>query len=426
MVKRIPPMNRPVSARRGSGASKLSAILLATLMASLALLGVLQLLPKSVYPPASAGAWSECLPHLETAIEAALGQRPFNASNLVASGWTRLAPDRYLKTNAVAGGGYAVTMSAHQPFEIMATGFVRTAGTTKTVQRAVRVAAFDVPAFRFAVLVRDQLELKGSNIRFDSFDSRDPVNSPSGLYVAANARDKADTACLSGMPGTFEIGNGAIFGRALTGAGGSVAYGPAGAVGSRTWHLKHEDGIEPGWSRSHTAASFPEVSPPFAATTPPGGIGTVMDGVTYDQVFDNGNVRISALNGRTLVTGLAVVHVTGDIDAELITIRPGAHLLLYGGGASARFNKVDNQSKLAGHLIYFGLPANTSLSLNGDWIGVVCAPNCDLSLRDSIVIHGSIYARSLTATAGMLLHYDEALGAATHAVRPVVASWTEL
>lgn len=419
-------MNRPAAQPRDSRASLFPAILAATLLASLALLGGLQLLPKSVYPPASAEAWSECLPLIETAIEEALGQRPFNSSNLVASGWTRMAPDRYLKTNALAGGGYAVTMSAHQPYEIMATGYVRTAGTTKTVQRAVKVAAFDAPALRLAVLVRDRLELKGNNVRIDSFDSRDPVNSPSGLYLAANARDKADTACLSGVSGTFDLGNGDILGCALTGSGGSVDHGPTGAVGSRTWQRKNQHGIEPGWSRIYTNGSTPEVVPPLAAALPPGGIGIEFDGVTYDQVFDNGNFRMSSLNGRTLVTGLAVVYVTGDIDAELITIQPSAHLLLYGGGASTRFTSVDNQSKLASHLTYFGLPANTALSLNCDWMGVVYAPNCDLIIRDSIVICGSICARSLTAKGGIQLHFDEALGASTKAVRPVIASWTEL
>lgn len=369
-------MNRPANHPRGSGANPLPAILLGTLLASLALLGVLQLLPKSVYPPASAGAWSECLPHVETAIEEALSRRPFNSSNLVACGWTRIGPDRYLKTNALAGGGYAVTMSAHQPYEIMATGYVHLAGTTKTVRRAVMVSAFDAPAIPFAVLVRDRSEVKGNDVRIDRFDSRDPVNSPMGLYVAANAREQA--------------------------------------------------GIEPGWSRIHAQTTFPDVVPPFSAAMRPGEIGRQFDGVTYDQVFDHGSYMMSSLTGRTLVTGLAVVYVTGDIDAELITLRPGAHLLLYGGGASTRFTSVDNQSKLAGHLIYLGLPANTSLSLNSDWIGIVYAPNCHLNAGEGIEICGRICVKSLTANGGMRLHFDEALGASTNTVHPVIASWREL
>lgn len=391
MVKNTPQANRPAGRHRGFDADTLSVVLLATLGASIALLGVLQILPKSTYPVVNTETWTACLPYVETAIEEALNHRSSHSSNLAANGWAQTSAERYLKTNTLAGGGYAVTMSARPAFDILGTGYVRVAGTSKIVQRAVRVSALDVPVFRFALMIRDHPDLDSDSVHIDSFDSRDPINSPSGRYVAVNARNKAKVACLAGA---FDIRNVELPDRVLTRSGGPK---PA----------------------------MPEVMPPFSTAMPPR-TGIQFDGVTYDRVFDSGNFMTTSLTGKSLVTGFAVVLVAGDINADLITIQTNAFLQLYGGGASTEFSRVDNQSKLASHLIYFGLPSNASLNLSTDWIGVVCAPDCDLSLMDGTDICGSICVRSLAPKGRFKLHYDEALGASTNSIRSIITSWTEL
>lgn len=347
----------------------LPGLLSATLVAGLALLALLQILPKPVYPVASSELWMACLPYVEAGVEEALKSRGFDSSSLMAGGWTTTSGGRHGKTNTLAGGGYAVNMSSGAAYEILCSGYVRVPGTARTVQRTARINAQDLPAFRFALLTRDPLDV--GHVRIDSFDSRDPINSPSGRYVASNARDRAVVA------------------------------------------------------RVEHPLTFPDVPPPPADGLPSGGTGTTVGGVIYDQVFAQGSYKLSSLNGKSLVTGLAIVQITGDINADLIVIQTNAWLRLY-GGAATRIGQVDNQSRLASHLLYFGLPGNTSLSLGSGWVGVVCAPDGELSVKDGGDFCGSLCVRSLVAEGGFKLHYDEALGVSTNGIRSIITSWTEL
>src|SRR6185436_9017367 len=120
----------------------------------------------------------------------------------------------------------------------------------------VRVTA-DVANPFSGLILRQELDMAGGKARIDSYDSRDPLKSTGGKYDPAKASDKANVACMSGLPGDLDVGSGEIWGRAIVGPGGSVRTSGSGAVGSKTWHTLGRSGVEPGWFRTDNNLSLP-------------------------------------------------------------------------------------------------------------------------------------------------------------------------
>ena len=412
------------SARRQCAGNTLFVALFTALIIGSALFTFLRIATNQHQLVARSETWNACLAYAEAGIEEALSHCSYNSSNMVSNGWVLTATNRYAKSNALAGGWYIVTISTNRSFDITSTGYVFMPGTSNAVRRTVKITTVDTPAFRAAMLLRDSLQMKGNNVRIDSFDSRNLIKFPLGLYNSANAGDKADVAVSSGKPHSFDINNGDIWGRAIMGPGAMIVNGPNGCIGSVAWQSSPGSGVQPGWSRTDFNLSIPDVVAPFPAGSATGPASGTVDGKSYDWVFGNGNYWMASMSGKAIVTGIAVVYVSGTISPNSLTIKTNAYLRLYGGGATTLAN-VDNQSNLADHLFYFGLPSNTSLSLDNDWIGLIYAPNTDLSFTGGNDLCGSICAKSVDIKGNFKLHYDEALGSSTNGIHFVITSWTE-
>ncbi len=304
------------------------------------------------------------------------------------------------------------------------------------ISRTVWVNATLPGLFSKGLVAKGQIDLRGNNVQTDSFDSSDPAYSTNGRYDPAKKKDKGDVATNSSLTNSLSVGNAKIIGKVSTGPEGVVGIGPNGTVGSLAWHVSGNKGIEPGWSSDDMDVEFPDVQAPFSSAPQP--VGGTVNGVTYDYIITSGNWKISSqtLKGKVLVTGEATVLVTSEIaftGQDFLKIQPNASLKLYMAGEKTRLGGqgVLNESGKAENFYYFGLPANTSLSLSGNasFTGALYAPQATFTLggggNNTYDFVGAAVANTIKLNGHFNFHYDENLAKVGPSRGYVITAWHE-
>jgi hypothetical protein len=159
----------------------------------------------------------------------------------------------------------------------------------------------------------------------------------------------------------------------------------------------------------------------------------------YDYVLSSGDYYLSSLSGSVYVGGDARLAVNGSIDmsggAEFTIANSGAKIQVYCGGSSCSVsgNAVINKSGLAGNFILYCTPGVTSMALNGngEFVGVLVAPNVDIRMNgggksSTVDFTGALVVNSVTMNGHFNFHYDEALGHLPGNGRVLVTSWEEI
>ena len=402
-------------------------------------------------------AWNACMPIIEAGVEEAMahlnnsGHSSYNVDGWAQSGST------YSRSRTIGDDFYDVSISLTNVYRpvIWCTGYCRAPALvaqaqgplmaaanidvrgTDYIRRAVQVFAAKQGRFTKAMVARQRISMNGNNILTDSFDSTDPEYSTGGLYDPAKAKDGGDVATLSGLNSALGVGNANIKGRVQTGPGGTVDVGANGVVGSLAWHAAGKTGIQPGWWFDDLNMSFEDVEKPSLGGSLLPGSGTVT-GLVYKYLLNGGKFALSALNissrERIAVTGPSTLIVEGDVDVRgAIDILPGGSLNLYVGGASAYIGGAGvNNTGTASNFVYYGLPTNTKLVLpsNGDFTGVLYAPNATLALNGGgsapVNFSGACVMNSIAVNGHYKFHFDEALKAHGPWLDYVIYAWTEL
>jgi hypothetical protein len=408
---------------------------------------------------------------IEAGLEDALSQlNTHGSTNLACDGWTVTADGIYYPSTVkrtVGDNYYVITItnfnqgssnnfpiiesrgyvnmpvlvsSANQPFlGVLGSPSVTTSGS---LIRGVRCTTKPEYVFSKGMVAKGQIDLKGNNIKTDSFDSTDPTYSTNGLYTQSKAKANGDVATDSGLTNSLNVGNANVWGHVSTGPGGSVDIGPQGCVGDTNFQAQASNNgkIEPGYFTDDMNVDFPDVKVPFSGGfTPSNG---QVGGTNYDYVLSGGNYRNSSSfsmdsTKKMIVTGNSSWYVGGNFSLSgnaTIIIAPGASLKLYvNGSTSIGGNGIANQSGNAMNFMYYGTTNNTSISLSGNasFIGTIYAPSAALTLNGGGL--STLYdftGASITSTVQfdghVNFHYDEALGKLGPFRGFIVTSWNEL
>ena len=128
---------------------------------------------------------------------------------------------------------------------------------------------------------------------------------------------------------------------------------------------------------------------------------------------------MSTFNGGSgIVTGHASIHVRNVFNlsgSDRLVIAPGASLRLYVGAPSAVIEGggIVNQTGYATNFQYYGLAANTSVTLSGNsLIGTLYAPGAEFvfnSMTGSNQLSGAVVSRTVSVSGSAQIHFDERL-----------------
>lgn len=377
-------------------------------------------------------AWNGAMAVAEAGLEEALAHLQRNyPSNLLSQGW-RLDGTNIIKTNSLPRSYYVVRTSLDPNPVVVSSGFMQFAGEPVYLSRTLEVQTVQTSLVTHAFASKLEVTLNGHNVYADSYDSTDPLYSaPGGLYDPNKAKDGGDIATNLGIEDAFDAGNAIIRGRVSTGPDGTADLGPNAVVGSTSWHSSGNTGAQAGWITDDSNVLMPPIdTPDMSGGFTPGG-GTV-NGTNYNVILGSDKYVLSKLSGKVLVVGDATLLVTSTINLtgpDFISILPTGSLKLYMAGRTANIGGlgVINQSSQASKFTYYGLPSNAKLAIsgNGQFAGVIYAPDTDVTLNGNGDVYGAMITKTLTANGDFQYHFDEALKASRQFTWFKVTRWEE-
>ncbi len=460
-------------------ASALVATLLICAVLGVSVVGYLSLISQQNALSMRSQAWNMAIAVVEAGIEEGLEHLNADHADLATYGW-ELANGVYTRSNTLPdGNNYVVTIDVttdpNHP-SIVSRAYMTSLALAQSapavffadigsqpvslppVTRAVRVTCKKGSLFLAALVARGTVNLNGNGIITDSFDSSDPNYSTNGQYDPTKVKDAGDVASNEGIISAVDAGNANIYGRVHTGPGGTVALGPNGAIGSHAWQAGHT-GVEPGWFFDDANFTFPDTTfpnltgyleVPSEKTAVVEQDPSTGDYVTnyYDHVLSDGNYVADSLSGSTLITGKVTLVLNNGLNmggSDSIKVAKSGSLLggtpaqdasltLYAGGTgeSINGNAILNGAGRARDFVVYCAPSVTSLSLsgNGQFIGVLVAPNVDLHEsgggNDNLDFIGALMANSVTMNGHFSFHYDEDLQNLVGNGRYLISSWNEV
>lgn len=249
--------------------------------------------------------------------------------------------------------------------------------------------------------------LKGNNVIFDSYDSRN------GLYSSLfNRNSEITVSTISVESDAVDVGNGDIYGYVATG-GGDPDVGPKGSITTYAEPGK----IDESRITKDYYAEFPDVSAP-ALTSPSTSIarsGTITGGDYLiedwemsggDKLFITGDTRIVVTDEISL-TGKAEVHIASTATLEVYVQ----------GDANIGGNGVLNASQKPEQLLVFGTNGTEGgqtmkIAGNGYLSAAVYAPNAYVELKgggSSGRVYGAVVGFDAFLNGNSHFSYDEAL-----------------
>src|SRR5438270_5282500 len=186
----------------------------------------------------------------------------------------------------LSASSYGVVFTTDTHPIIYSTGYVSVASIPASLSRVVRINTKNVPLFTAAMSAKFNINMNGSSIVSDSFNSSVASQSNNGSYQASLASTNGDVASMYGV---VNVGNANVQ--------GSVLLGP-----SATDTVK-VNGTVTGGVYNDFNFDFPDVLLPQTSWLPVGATNVTIDGVAYQYVIttSTGDYTINNLNGSLYI-----------------------------------------------------------------------------------------------------------------------------
>ncbi len=458
------------TARRQSGSVILMCLMISALI-GLTLASYLVLTQSQMVSVARSQTWNTTITLSEAGIEDGLqlinkysgiwGQLTNWPTTAAADNWTFISPNvyhvrRYVGSDyydayvtnvnnmptvtSIASIAWNYLYASTAPPLYADVGGAASAATATT--RKVLVRTRVDPLFSAAMAAIYTIDLKGTDVKTDSFDSADQAYSNNGIYEPTKNKANGDVVTDDTIVNSVSVGNANIRGRVRTGPSGTVYVGPRGVVGDLAYTADPANygTIKDGWSSDDMNVSWPDVVLPnkvWSQLWP----GVTINGFKYDNsmlISGNYTAASSAYSGSIYVASnvVATLYLPGGASLsgqQVITISQGASLTIYTAGSfsTSGLAALNNLNQNAANFSLFGLPSCTSISINGNAAvtGVIYAPEAMLSIGGGgTTVYdfvGASVSQSVVMNGHMNFHYDENLQRVGPGRGYIPVSWAE-
>lgn len=279
--------------------------------------------------------------------------------------------------------------------------------------KQVRVDMTATGLFSNGLTAKDTINFNGNRITVDAYDST------VGIWNhTLNREDEGSVASLSVDNGALDVGNGDIWGYLATAGGSTYDIGNNGSVmGADTPVGVTED---PNRISNDFEANLPDVLAPVLTTDhitlAAGSIGDPTASWSSDpEVYHIPSFNMSGSNTIT-VLGPTILIVDGDFkltgQAELNIVGTESYLQMYvGGDLDLTGQGVLNDEQNPEAFQVWGTAASGAgqsikVAGNGDFAGVLYAPNADLEIKGNGNVSGAAVGENITLTGNAAFHYD--------------------
>ena len=322
------------------------------------------------------------------------------------------------------GGGAITTPRASRTIEVIAQPVATSTGSRGIVSR--------------------RTFLMSGNGLIDSFDSSNSLYSTNGQYVQAKRESHGDVGILDSTGST--LSNGTYVYGSLTYSGPAVqnTQNVQGTI-STPFNVNVPQVPVPNWASGSYSTALPAAQGNVITIAIPAGT-TKSNPLRYQ-------VSSIALSGQQSLViqspapdpvthvqspGYVEIWVTGDLStAGQAGITQGSNAYVtydVQGNINLQGNSIVNQSGYAANLLIYGVtPTDGSthtayISGNGNFIGVLDAPEFNTTFAGNGDIMGAVIGNTVTIQGNGSLHYDQALSQLVQSLEPpayAFASWFE-
>ena len=418
--------SRAVNVQQSEGGSTLLVTMITCVLVGTVLCSYLVLITHRNTSAMRAMAWNTAIPVLEAGIEEALTHLHNDSNSPTANNWQNDTVDGqpvYWKRRDFPDGSYfmVTNVNIYSPApKILSAGYVPSPlRTNEYISRLVEVTATNPPsAFNYAIAANNPVKLSGNAV-VDGFNSSGFPDAMTAYATATNRNANGGIATNSRQTPAISVGTAYVFGRAVTGPGGTVATA-GGAVGDADWNANHT-GLDPEYFEDNMNVDFQDNSAPqgaFASVTATPGGGSNITYLTYSSstyIYKTDSLVSNDKTKPVIVTGNATLWVQNNLSVSgsgYIYIAPGASLTLYvGGTASISGGGIVNATGLPQNFTYLGLPSNKVLNYSGaaNFIGTINAPRADFAISGGSSVYGAVICNSFSSTGGSSVHYDQSV-----------------
>ena len=287
--------------------------------------------------------------------------------------------------------------------------------------------------FANGLTAKNSINFNGNNITVDAYDST------LGVWNATlNRLDEGSVASTSVDNGAADIGNGDIWGYLATG-GGAYDIGNNGSIrGADTPAGVDED---PDRIAYDFSATLPDVDDPgLTVDHTTLAVGNVGDSAASwsdpPTVYHISSFNVSGNGNHINVVGPTVIICDGDFkmsgQSELNILGTDSYLELYvGGDLDLTGQGVMNQPMNPEGFQVWGTAATGSsqsikVAGNGDFAGIVYAPNADVEIKGNGNVSGAAVGEDITLTGNAAFHYDVNLKNRQDGGAMSIGRWREL
>jgi hypothetical protein len=404
-----------------------------------------------------AQCWNSALAVAEAGIEEGMAHinSGVSTNNLATNTWTSQGSGIVCKTNYLGDSYYMVTIKTSPAVTdafpvILSSSYVPGPISGPALGRTILVntkAKTPSGGGKGAIVTQGDIDLSGTGVTVDSFDSSNPTYSTGGQYDPTKAEAHGDVYSTSTDTNAMSIMDSAIYGTVHTVPGVQPILDPkvngTGRVGDLSWLNAGNLGIESGHAVQDASYTFNDVTLPSLAWLQPvalkGGNQLKTNGISFPYVLGNLSPwEITDLAQSLYITDPnTIVYVPNSLtigSGQEIFVAPGASLTLYVGAANATIGGqgIVNASGLAADFQYKGLPSNTAVGLsgNGSMTAQIYAPEAYITLSGggstTNDFSGQIVGGSFKMNGHFKVHYDESLTGASSAFAGYAAAfWTE-
>jgi len=266
--------------------------------------------------------------------------------------------------------------------------------------------------FANGLTAKDTINFNGNSISVDAYDSTlGPWNS------TLNRDDEGSVASISVKNGALDVGNGGdIWGYLATG-GGIFDIGPNGSVkgedtpaGVDVDPLRTTDDFDadlpdaPSLTADYTSLAAGDIGDPSASWSSDPDVYVLSSSVSF-----SGPNHVNVV-GSTVMIVDGAFSFSGQ--AELNILGPNAYLELYVSGDVSLVGQgvLNDEQNPEAFQLWGTAPTGSDQDIkvagNGDFAGVVYAPNADLEIKGNGNISGATVGEEITLIGNAAVHYD--------------------
>jgi hypothetical protein len=370
--------------------------------------------------------WNAAVAVLEAGIEEALTHLRKDAGNPSANGWNigEIGGQQvYTKQRNLPDGSFFLVnlyqADTNNP-RIYATGFVPAPlDPGQYISRTVRVTGMNPPLFAFAFAAIGAIQMNGTGLATDSFNSNTNTLSTNGLFDKTKTSTNGNVASVYGP---VNFGNHTIK--------GTLSLGPTAT------NITVDPGQVLGGVFTDFNVYFPDVTLPDTTWVP--ATTTTIAGTPTHRFTTSGDYSIADNSNIQVEPGVSVRVRLDSNSFDPATVRilstngiSGSLTVYQVSGAAYLKGNWEVQSGRARNFYYYGLPGVTSVTFDGtsSFVGVIYAPEADFTLNgggNNVGMIGSCLMKSITMNGHYDFHYDEDLKNSGPTRSFIVTSWREL